>query len=612
MKGVYIVMKKENTSARKKAGLYRLMELAGTRKKKLIFACGLSVLSSAARMIPFFTIYGVIKELVIYYKLPSDMNIETIYKMIFITFCAIFIYGISAFLSSIWAHNSAYEIIYELRLQIMNKLARIPSGFFNGTTQGAIKKIVSDDVEQIEVFIAHHIVDIAAAVATPLFTLIYLFFIDWSLALVTLIPIFISLFLLSSGLKNPKGAQTQKDMHDTKESMEGTIVEYIHGMSVIKVFNRTLSAFHRFQENISAYVGAVEHTAYHFASRMGAYYAFFGAQLLFLLPVGLVISVSSSSYVDFLPVLLMFFLVGGGLKEPLENMMNMVIHSKRISEGVARIDGVLNQPEVEIMGNGNPSRYHVSFENVSFSYNESIQAIKNMSFILKEGTVNALVGPSGGGKSTVAQLLMRFYEPQQGSIKIGGVDIRHISLEKLTDIISYVFQDSFLFHGTIENNIRMGNEKADFKEVEKAAKNANIHDVIMSLPQGYGTVVGEKNVYLSGGEKQRIAIARVFLKDTPIVILDEATAYADADNESKIQQAFARLAKNKTIIIIAHRIKSIENVNKILVLDKGELKDSGKHKELLGKCPLYRHMVDANERRCHWTMRKEKVSYEQL
>jgi len=307
---------------------------------------------------------------------------------------------------------------------------------------------------------------------------------------------------------------------------------------------------------------------------------------------------------DFLPILLMFFLIGGGLKEPMENMMNMVIHSGRIAEGVARIDRILNQLEFENTGNGNPSTYDIVFEHVSFSYNKNVQAIKDISFVLKEGTINGLVGPSGGGKSTLAQLLLRFYEPQQGSVKIGGVDIRDISPEKLTDIISYVFQDSFLFRGTIENNIRMGNQKADFKEVEKAAKNANIHDVIMSLPQGYSTVVGEKDVYLSGGEKQRIAIARVFLKDTPIVILDEATAYADAENESKIQQAFARLAENKTILIIAHRIKSIEKANKILMLDKGELKGFGNHKELLEQCHIYRHMVDANERRHCWTIRK--------
>lgn len=602
-------MKNKDSSHNPKTGVPRLLELAGPKKNKLIAACLLSVLSSAARMVPFFTIYGVIRELLSGYGTSGGVDTGNTYRLIYITFGAALIYGICAFTSSALAHSSAYDILYELRVRLMNKLGRIPSGFFTGTTQGAIKKVLSDDVEQIEVFIAHHIADIAAAIATPLFTLLYLFLMDWRLALVTLIPIFISLFLLSSGLKNPKGAKTQKDMHDTKEKMEGTIVEYIHGMSVIKIFNRTLSAFRQYEKNVSAYVDTVEDTAYFFASRMGLYYAFFGAQLLFLLPAGLLITVRASSYTDFLPVLFLFFLVGGGLKEPMENMMNMVINSQRISEGVSRIDNILNQPEYSSDGAQNPFTYEVSFEKVSFSYNaDEHPAVKDVSFTLKENSINGLVGPSGGGKSTLAQLLLRFYEPRQGSIKIGGIDIRNISPKRLTELVSYVFQDSFLFHDTIENNIRMGNKEAGRDAVEKAAKDANIHDVIMALPKGYDTIVGEDSTYLSGGEKQRIAIARVFLRDTPIVVLDEATAYADAENESKIQQAFALLAANKTVLIIAHRIKSIENADQILVMQEGELLGVGKHKALLEQCGIYHNMVDANERRDRWTIRKGAIS----
>jgi len=597
-------MDKKNADSKKKTGITRLLELAGPKKGKLIVACLLSVFSSAARLVPFFTIYGVILELLAHYADPSGINVETIYTLVSITFGAALVYGVCAFSSSVLAHGAAYDILYELRVQIMGKLGRIPSGFFTGTTQGAIKKVIFDDVEQMEMFIAHHIVDVAAAIATPLFTMLYLFIMDWRLAIVTLVPIIISLFLLGSGLKDPKGAQTQIDMHDTKEKMEGTIVEYINGMPVIKIFNRTLSAFKQFENNVSAFVDSVEHTTYHFASRMGAYYAFFGAQLLFLSPAGLLIATYATSYMDFLPILLLFFLVGSGLKEPLERMMEMVLQSGKITEGVARIDKILYQPEFTTTGNGNPSTYDITFENVSFSYDDDIQAIKNVSFVLKEGSINGLVGPSGGGKSTVAQLLLRFYEPQQGNIKIGGIDIRDIPPQRLTDMVSYVFQDSFLFHDTIENNIRMGNEKAFNEEVMKAARRANIHDVIMNLPNGYDTIIGEDDSYLSGGEKQRITIARVFLKDTPIVILDEATSYADAENESKIQQAFARLATNKTVLIIAHRVKSIENADQILVLQHGELQSFGKHETLLEQCDLYRDMVDANERRDRWTIKK--------
>lgn len=560
-------------------------------------------------MIPFFTIYGILQQIIFYLAIPSEFNQVHMVWLVAVTFSAAIAYGILAFSSSILAHSAAFDILYELRMELMQKLGKIPSGYFTTNTQGAIKKILSDDVEQIETFIAHNLADSAAAIATPLFTMIFLFIMDWRLALVTLIPIVISLFLLASGLKDPKGAQTQIDQTAAKEKMDGTIVEYIHGMSVIKVFGRTLKAFHQYEENVSGYVNAIEHTAHHFANRMGAYYGFFGAQLLFLLPASILLLATATSYFDFLPIVLLFFLIGSGMKEPLENMMNVTMDSKKISAGVARIDEILEQTEISLVGTGEvPKSYDIAFEHVDFSYsNNDVLAIQNVHFHLKEGTVNALVGPSGGGKSTVAQLLLHFYEVQKGSIKIGGIDLKEIPWDQLTDLVSYVFQESFLFTDTIENNIRMGNTEATHEQVIEAAQNANIHEVILSLPNGYDTVIGEDNAYLSGGEKQRISIARVFLKNAPIVILDEATAYADAENETKIQEAFARLSKGKTVLIIAHRLRSIENADQILVMKDGKLQDCASHNVLMERCALYRSMVYANERRNQWTVRKKVI-----
>ncbi|MFV0362451.1 MAG: ABC transporter ATP-binding protein [Suipraeoptans sp.] len=595
-------MEKKN---QKKTGIPRLFELAGQRGQKLMVACVLSILSSAARMMPFFTIYGVLRQLLLYYIQPEQFNQEQVIILVVVTFASAVIYGVYGFTSSIFAHNAAFDILYELRMKLMGKLGRIPSGYFTSTTQGGIKKILSDDVEQIETFVAHNIADVAAAVATPLFTILFLFIMDWRLALVTLIPIIISLFLLGSGLKDPAGAKTQTDKAAAKEKMNGTIIEYIHGMPVIKIFGRTLEAFKQYENNITGYVDTVETTTYHFANRMGAYYGFFGAQLLFLLPAATLLIMRADSYVDFLPIVLLFFLIGAGMKEPLENMMSVTMGTGNISAAIARVDDILDQKELTLVGAGKkPASCDISFENVSFSYDSNeTQAVNNVSFSLEEGTINALVGPSGGGKSTIAQLLLHFYEPQNGSIKIGGVDIKEISWDCLTDLISFVFQDSYLFADTIENNIRMGNTAATHEDVIAAAKNANIHDVIEALPERYNTLVGD-DIYLSGGEKQRIAIARVFLKDSPIVVLDEATAYADAENETKIQEAFARLSKSKTVLIIAHRLKSIQNAHMILVMDNGILQGYAPHKELLEQCALYQSMVDANERRNHWTVRK--------
>lgn len=587
-----------------KTGVSRMMELAGSKRHKMTFACTLAVLSSAARIVPFFTIYALVSEVLRHYADPGGLDGERLIMLSGITLCAALFYGVCAYFSSSLAHTAAYDIIYELRIKLMEKLARIPSGYFTHTTQGALKKILSDDTEQLEVFLAHHICDIAAAIATPVFTLLYLFGMDWRLALMTLIPIFISLYLLSTCLGKPDKVALQVELHDTQEAMQGTIVEYIHGMPVIKVFNRTLHAFQRYERDLNAFVDAVSKTAYANAKPMGAYYALFGAQLLFLLPAALLLLQGAGSYLDFLPVVFLFFLVGSGMKEPMEDMMVKVLDSNRISEGMRRIDEILGQEELDESGAGNPTRYDITFQEVSFSYVPETKAVDQVSFHLTAGSVTGLVGPSGGGKSTLAQLLLRFYTPQTGTIRIGGVDLKDIPPARLTKLVSYVFQDSVLFHDTVENNIRMGNAAASRKQVEQAARDAGIHEVILNLPHGYDTVIGEQNAYLSGGEKQRLAIARVFLRDTPIVILDEATAYADAENEAKIQQAFARLSQNKTVLIIAHRLKTVETAHQLLVLDQGKLTGIGSHEELMKSCELYHQMVAANERRDRWTIKR--------
>lgn len=593
-------MKKQKSKA--KTGVTRMLELAGQKKHRLLAACALSVVAAAARIVPFFTIYALVRELLQCYAASTQVDPGRLSEYAGWTLAAALVYGLCAFFSSSLAHTAAYDIIYALRLQLMEKLTRVPSGYFTQTTQGAIKKILSDDTEQLEVFIAHHICDIVAAVATPLLTLIYLFVMDWRLALVTLVPIFISLVLLSACLNKPDKATLQVELHDSQERMQGTIIEYIHGMPVIKVFNRTLGAFRRYERDINGFVDAVTRTAYANARPMGAYYAFFGAQLLFLLPTSLLL-LQVERFLDFLPVVLMFFIVGSGLKEPLEDMMVKVLDTKRISEGMRRVDEILQLEEMSYGDTGAPTHYDVQFENVTFAYGDGAAAVDDVSFTLSAGNVTGLVGPSGGGKSTLAQLLLRFYAPQQGTIRIGGVDIASIPPERLTRLVSYVFQESVLFHDTVENNIRMGDTSASHEDVVQAAKNAEIHEVIQRLPQGYDTVIGEGAAFLSGGERQRLAIARVFLRDTPIVVLDEATAYADAENEARIQQAFARLAKNKTVLIIAHRLKTVEKADQILVMQEGRLQGVGTHNALLAACPLYAEMVAANERRERWMIR---------
>ncbi|MCR5848186.1 MAG: ABC transporter ATP-binding protein/permease [Lachnospiraceae bacterium] len=592
---------------KKKSGFSRLLELAGRKKGKLIIACMLSVLSSAAKLLPFFTVYWIIVTILPFFNEPQKMDRSRIMILTIITLASALVYGLCAYASSALAHTAAYDIIYELRIKLMEKLGKLPSGYFTNKTQGGIKKILSDDTEQVEIFVAHHLCDIAAAVATPIFTLIYLFVMDWRLALITLLPIIISIFLLAMCLVKPDKAALQTEMHDSMEAMQGTIVQYIHGMPVIKIFNRSLSAFKKYESDIDRFVNAVDKTARANAWPMSFYYAFFGAQLLFLLPTSTFILIRANSYMDYLPIVLLFLLVGTGLKDPMENMMQMLILSGRITEGVKRMDDILYASELECGDKELPENHDVLIDNVSFSYEEGVQAVKNVTCSLKQGTITGLVGESGGGKSTLANLILRFYDPDEGNLSIGGINLKDFSSETLSKLVSYVFQDSFMFHDTIENNIRMGDKEKTMEQIIKAAIDAQIHDVIMKLPNGYQSIIGENGVYLSGGEQQRISIARVFLRDTPIVVLDEATAYADAENESKIQSAFASLAKDKTVLIIAHRLKTIENADRILVMKEGVLLGQGTHKELLVSCPEYKDMVDANERRDKWSIKRTEV-----
>lgn len=592
---------------KKKSGFPRLLELAGEKKGKLIVACVLSVLSSAAKIFPYFAVFWIITAILPVYNDIGQVDGKRIMMLTGLTFGAALLYGLCAYGSSALAHTAAYDIIYELRIKLMDKLGRLPSGFFTSKTRGGIKKILSDDTEQVEIFVAHHLCDIAAAIATPVFTLIYLFIMDWRLALITLLPIVISIFLLAMCLVKPDKAALQTEMHDSMEAMQGTIVQYIHGMPVIKIFNRSLSAFKKYESDIDRFVTAVDKTARANAWAMSFYYAFFGAQLLFLLPSSTYILLKADSYIGYLPVVLLFLLVGTGLKDPMENMMQMVILSGRISEGVKRMDDILYAPELVSGDAALPANYDVTIDNVTFSYEEGMQAVKNVSCILKQGSVTGLVGPSGGGKSTLASLLLRFYDPQEGSIMIGSTKLQDFSPETLSKLVSYVFQESFMFHDTIENNIRMGDRDKSMDQVIEAAKAAEIHDVIMKLPDGYQSIIGENGVYLSGGEQQRLAIARVILRNTPIVVLDEATAYADAENEAKIQKAFAGLAKGKTVLIIAHRLKTIENADRILVMKEGRLLGQGTHDELLKTCTEYKEMVDANDRREKWNIGRMEV-----
>ena len=589
-------------NARPKQGLARLMELAGSRARPLAGACALAVLSAAARLAPYFTIYLMVRAIILNWNDLGALDLPFLWGLAFATVGAAVLHGATGYLSMMLAHRAAFDVLYEVRLQLMDKLARIPSGYFNQVRQGEIKKVLNDDVEKIEGFIAHNLSDTVCAVALPLLTIAALAFVDWRLALLLVVPIVVSFLLLGSALGSPEGAACQRAMAQSREKLNGTTVEFVHGMPVVKVFNRSLAAFGRFEADAREFVGNIKWATWFNARGMGKLYAAAGTQMLLLLPAVLIILPTAASYADFLSTALLFFLVGGGMKEPVMQMITQALGVNGINASVARIDEVLAEPELSQPEHPvEPTAFDLAFEHVTFSYDGKKNAVEDVTFRVPAGSVVGLVGPSGGGKSTLAALGLRFFDPQEGRIALGGVDLRDIAPERLTELASSVFQDSFVLDDTVENNILMGSS-APHERVVAAAEAASIADVIDALPQGYRTVVGADGTRLSGGEAQRLAIARAMLRDTPLIILDEATAYADAENEAKIQDAFAQLATRKTVLVIAHRMKTVRTADLIVVVDEGRVVGTGTHDDLMDACPLYRSMVDADERKDAWTL----------
>jgi ATP-binding cassette subfamily B protein len=601
------VVQGEGQEATAKSGLPRLLELAAGRTGMLVVACVTAVASSLVRLVPTFAVYAFVRELIAHWGDTTAMDAGLMRTCALATIVAAVAGALLSYLSLMLAHRAAFDVLLEVRMTLMEKLARVPSGWFGSVRQGELKKVLVDDVEQIEAFIGHNLPDTMSAVAMPLLTIFAMLFVDWRLALLLVVPIVLSFVLLGSALGSSEGSAVQVAMAHSLERMNGTTVEYVHGMPVVKVFNRSETAFERLEQDAREFVGNVKWATWFNARGMGKLYAAIGTQMLFLLPAVIFLAANATPYADFVSRALLFFLVGGAMKEPVLQMLVKAISFTSVNASVARIDQILALDEVaEPMAPQRPSSYDLEFRNVSFGYptdgeGETPLALDHVSFSVRQGSVVGVVGPSGSGKSTCAALAMRFFDPQEGSVTLGGIDLRTIASADLARMTSLVSQDTFLLHDTVEANIRMGSD-ATREQVVAAARAARIHEVIEALPQGYDTVLGGGGASLSGGERQRIAVARVLLRDAPVVILDEATAYADPDNEAQIQEGLSQLARGKTVMVIAHRLETVEGADKIVVLDGGRVVGEGRHEGLLERCPTYRAMVEADAARSRWSL----------
>ena len=587
---------------KRKTGLARLIEIAGTKRRLLIGAMLLAVITAIVQFVPIIAVYNILIELAEHALDPSLIDKAYIWLWSYIALGAFFAFGVLTFASLMLSHIAAFNILYEIRMQLAQKMVRLPLGFFSRRASGELKKIMSDDVERIELFIAHHIPDIVTALLFPLILVSYMFAVDWRLAIVVLAVLAMAFYVMGRMYTGKKIREVSKRYVETLGRMNASIVEYIRGIQVVKTFTESTNAYRKLNDDIKEYRKFANEVNVQYQPTYVGFLTILSSALLFIIPVAVWLLVRSASYTAFVPVILMFLLFGVTIFFPVLKLLWIGSFLNQNNMGVQKIDDILYMDEIEEPDiPRHPKDASVEFRNVSFAY-DTTPILKAISFISHPGTITALVGPSGAGKSTVAMLAARFWDVQSGEILIGGVPVKEIPTSVLMDNVAFVFQDNMLFFDTIEENIRMGNKTATFEEVARAACAAQCHEFIESLPNGYQTLVGEGGIYLSGGEAQRIALARAILKDSPIILLDEATAFADPENEGKILAAFSHLIKGKTVLVIAHRLSTITNADRILYVDKGVIAEQGTHEQLLALKGEYARMWETYNRAKRWTI----------
>ena len=587
---------------KRKTGLARLIEIAGTKRRLLIGAMLLAVITAIMQFVPIIAVYNILIELAEHALDPSLIDKAYIWQWGYIALGAFFAFGVLTFASLMLSHIAAFNILYEIRMQLAQKMVRLPLGFFSRRASGELKKIMGDDVERIELFIAHHIPDIVTAVLFPLILVSYMFAVDWRLAIVVLAVLAMAFYVMGRMYTGKKIREVSGRYVETLGRMNASIVEYIRGIQVVKTFTESTNAYRKLNDDIKEYRKFANEVNVQYQPTYVGFLTILSSALLFIIPVAVWLLVGSASYATFVPVLLMFLFFGVAVFFPVLKLLWIGSFLNQNNMGVQKIDDILYMDEIEEPDiPRHPKDASVEFRNVSFAY-DTTPILKAISFISHPGTITALVGPSGAGKSTVAMLAARFWDVQSGEILIGGVPVKEIPTSVLMDNVAFVFQDNMLFFDTIEENIRMGNKTATFEEVARAACAAQCHEFIESLPNGYQTLVGEGGIYLSGGEAQRIALARAILKDSPIILLDEATAFADPENEGKILAAFSHLIKGKTVLVIAHRLSTITNADRTLYVDKGVIAEQGTHEQLLALKGEYARMWETYNRAKRWTI----------
>lgn len=601
-------------SKKPKSGMGRLFELASEHKGLLVVSGVLAALAAIASFVPYIAIYFIIRDVINVYPDFSALDVPTEIGYGLLAIIGIVVDAVSFFISSICAHIAAFGTQYDLKAAFTEHLAKVPLGYHLTFGSGRFRKVIDQDIEKIERFLAHSYPDMVASYVAPFALLVVLFLFDWRFGVAALAAVIIA-FVIQMMSMGVAGQEVMQEMQKTGADMTEASVEYVRGMPVLKAFGQTARSFRQLASAVSAYTKVTLSFTLKCENYISMFRTIINNIYLVILPAGIVIGQNTDDYASFLLSFIFYLLFAPAIAAVLNKYMYVSSSSMRIASGVGNYDAMMALPELTSKEkNVLPNNADIKFSNVCFSYDGTdTMALSDVTFTAPAGEITAIVGPSGGGKSTIAHLIPRFWDVTKGSISIGGIDIRNMSEDVLMQQVSFVFQDVYLFGQSIRENIRMGRPNATDKEVIAAAKAAMCDDFISKLPNGYDTVFGEDGIHLSGGEAQRISIARAIIKNAPILILDEATAFADPENEQLIQAALAKLMRGKTVIVIAHRLGTVKNSNQIIVMEKGRLAEAGTHNNLVEQNGVYAHMWQRYTQSLSWDIgdsRKEVMNCE--
>lgn len=583
-----------------------LMHYAGSNKYFSYAAVVLAVISAWIALIPFYDIWRIIKEVLeVRPNFSEAVNISR-YGWQAVGFALLgMVFYIAALMCS---HKAAFRVQANMRIDMMKHIMKLPLGYVEAEGTGKIRKIVADSSSATETFLAHNLPDKAVSYATPIGLLVMMMAFDWKLGLISLIPAVIAFVLMGTLMMGPKMAEDMKQYQNALETMSAEAVEYVRGIPVVKTFGQTVFTFKRFKAAIDEYekwtLGYTKNMLLPMVAFTTAANGIFAALIIAAFKL-----TSHGVTNDFILNLFFYVLITSVLTVTLMKVAYAGEAQMIVDDALNRMYEILEtEPLSESKKNEKPLDSSITLDNVIFAYeNSEVNAIDGVNLSVKAGEHIALVGPSGGGKTTLASLIARFWDVKRGAVKIGGADVRNIPSDELMNYVSYVFQDSKLLKMSIMDNIRMGRPDATDEEVMQALRDAQCMDIIEKFPDGVNTMIGSKGIYVSGGECQRLSIARAFLKNAPVLILDEATAFADPDNERLVQQAFEKLSKDKTVIMIAHRLSTVTNADCIYVLADGKIAESGKHSELVVKNGIYSRMWNEYNKSVNWQVGKAGV-----